>query len=135
MSTPTYDKDAAARLRHILKLLDLSVPLSDADMMGGGLFTTLGMIRGSLEWTRPFAWVQRNAGFDSGAAHFGAKCPPGWPNAKACYAAPQRPVVDRMAAVTEMAYLLQLVPRGDIVPVQILEVVAKQFDAALEAAR
>lgn len=41
---------------------------------------------------------------------------------------------DRLATLTEMAYLLKLVPRGDIVPVQILEVVGLQFDAALQAA-
>lgn len=37
--------------------------------------------------------------------------------------------------LSEMAYILHLVPRGDIVPVQILAVLAKQFNAALAARR
>lgn len=41
---------------------------------------------------------------------------------------------DRVSTLTEMAYLLKLVPRGDIVPVQFLELVGKQFDAAMAAA-
>lgn len=46
---PEFDQGAAHRLRHILDRLGLIVSLSDADMMGEGLFTTLGMIRGSLD--------------------------------------------------------------------------------------
>ncbi len=42
---------------------------------------------------------------------------------------------ERLALVTEMAYQLKLVPREDIVPVQILEVVGLQFDAAMAAMR
>ncbi len=49
MTEPTHDDYAAKRLRSILKLLDLSVPLDDEEMMGDGLFTTLGMVRGALE--------------------------------------------------------------------------------------
>lgn len=36
--------------------------------------------------------------------------------------------------LSEMAYLLNLVPRGDIVPVQILEVLQKQFMAVMTVA-
>lgn len=27
---------------------------------------------------RPRVWVRRNGGFDSGVAHYGSECPPGW---------------------------------------------------------
>jgi hypothetical protein len=38
-----------------------------------------------------------------------------------------------LAVVTEMAYVLKLVPRGDVVPVVLLDLLKKQHDAALKA--